>query len=53
MDDVISLLKNGDTEIRDLTKYFTKPIYNSIEPVTKMPLRQAAKKARLALKTCI
>ena len=35
-----NLIKN------DLTKYFTKPIYNSIEPVTKRPLKQAAKNAR-------
>ena len=41
-----NLIKN------DLTKYFIKPIDNSIEPVTKRPLRLAAKKARLALKTC-
>ena len=33
-----NLIKN------DLTKYFTKPIYNSTEPATKRPLRQAAKK---------
>ena len=39
--------------INDRTKYFTKPIYNSVEIVTKRPLRQAAKKVRLALKTCI
>ena len=37
----------------DLTKYFTKPIYNSIEQVSKRPLRQAAKNARLALRNCI
>ena len=42
-----NLIKN------DRTKYFTKPIYNSIEPVTKRPLSQAGKNARLALKTCI
>ncbi|XP_065583868.1 uncharacterized protein LOC136042864 [Artemia franciscana] len=42
-----NLIKN------DLTKYFTKPIYNSTEPTTKRPLRQAAKQARLALRNCI
>jgi len=42
-----NLIKN------DPTKYFTKPIYNSIEPATKRPLRQAAKNARLALRNCI
>ena len=42
-----NLIKN------DLTKYFTKPIYNSIEPATKRPLRQAAKITRLALRNCI
>ena len=33
-----NLIKN------DLTKYFTKLIYNSIEPATKRPLIHAAKK---------
>ena len=42
-----NLIKN------DLTKYFTKPIYNSIEPVTKRPLRQASKNVRLVLRNCI
>ena len=42
-----NLIKN------DLTKYFTKPIYNSIELDTKRLLRQAAKNARLALRNCI
>ena len=42
-----NLIKN------DLTKYFTKPIYNSTEPTTKRPLRQATKQARLALRNCI
>jgi len=42
-----NLIKN------DLTKYFTKPIYNITEPTTKRPLRQAAKQARLALRNCI
>ena len=36
----------------NLTKYFTKSIYNSTEPVTKRPLRQATKNARLALRNC-
>ena len=36
-----------------LTKYFTTPICNSVEPVTKRPLRKAAKNARLALRNCI
>ena len=43
-----NLIKN------DLTKYFTKPIYNSTEPTTtKRHLRQAAKQARLALRNYI
>ena len=42
-----NLIKN------DHTKYFIKPINNSIEHVTKRPLRLAARKARLALKACI
>jgi len=37
----------------DLKKYFSKPTYNSIEPVMKRPLRQAAKNARLALRNYI
>ena len=42
-----NLIKN------DLTKYFTKPIYNSTEPTTKWPFRKAAKQARLTLGYCI
>ena len=42
-----NLIKN------DLTKCFTKPIYNSIEPATKRPLRQAAENARMALRNFI
>jgi len=42
-----NLIKN------DLTKYYTKPMDNSSEPVTKKLVRLAAKKARSALKACI
>ena len=41
-----NLIKN------DLTKYFKKPIDINTEPVTKRPLRLAAKKAGLAIRTC-
>ena len=41
-----NLIKN------DLSKYFKKTIDINIEPVTNRPIRSAAKKARLALKTC-
>ena len=34
------------------TKYFKKPIDVNTEPVTNRPIRSAAKKAELALKTC-
>jgi len=37
----------------DLTKYFTEPIYNGIEPVMKRPLRQAAKKCKVGSENCI
>ena len=36
----------------DLMKYYKKPIDINTEPVTNRPMRSAAKKARLALKTC-
>ena len=41
-----NLIKN------DLTKYYKKPIDINTKPVTNRPMRSAAKKARLALKTC-
>ena len=41
-----NLIKN------DLTKYYKKPIDINTEPVTNRLIRSAAKKARLALKTC-
>ena len=40
-----NLIKN------DLTKYYKKPIDINTEPVINRPIRSAAKKARLALKT--
>jgi len=42
----INLIKNG------LSKYYIKPIDISTEPVTNRPMRSAAKKVRLAVKTC-
>ena len=36
----------------ELTKYYKKPIDINTEYVTNRPMGSAAKKARLALKTC-
>ena len=36
----------------DLKKHYKKPIDINTEPVTNRPIRSAAKKAKLTLKTC-